>query len=181
MDKADIRKAIKAVKTRLTESEKAQSAMQCLNLVETLNEFKQSSNILLYASLPDELQTSEFIERWRYDKHLFLPRVNGELLDILPYQHDALSEGAFGISEPQGCNVVDIQTIDLVIVPAVAFDRLGNRLGRGRGYYDRLLGGARTTKLGIAYDLQIVEQLPTEAYDVKMDIIVTEKRIIRIN
>lgn len=77
---------------------------------------------------------------------LYLPRVNGDELDILPYSPESLHKGAFSILEPDGNECTDVDTLDLIIVPAVAFDRRGNRLGRGKGFYDRLLQKAKCPK-----------------------------------
>ncbi len=177
--KVDIRRDIKHRKQLLSEQEKADAARRCFDLLEQCPEFAAASNVLVYASLPDEISTAAFIDKWQSGKQLFLPRVNGDNLDILPYQPSATGKGAFGIEEPTGSDCHDIAEIDLVIVPGVAFDRSCNRLGRGRGFYDRLLCQARCPLIGVAYGLQIVEELPAEPHDIKMTAIVTEKEIIR--
>lgn len=130
--------------------------------------------------LPDEISTDEFISRWYGRKQIFLPRVNGDDLDILPYRPGDTAEGAFGIDEPTGNECRDISEIDLVVVPAMAFDRRGNRLGRGRGFYDRLLHNATCPLIGAAYAIQIVEHIPAEPHDIKIPTIVTDEETIRI-
>jgi len=77
----------------------------------------------MYHSLPDELSTRSFIARWAERKNFFLPRVNGVNLEILPYDRSRMALGAFHIEEPQGDDIVDISRIELVVVPAVAYDR----------------------------------------------------------
>lgn len=137
--------------------------------------FIVAENILLYHSLPDELSTREFIEKWASRKHFFLPRVNGVNLDILPYDRTRMAMGAFHIEEPQGTDTARIDQVELIIVPAVAYDRRGNRVGRGKGYYDRLLADSRATKIGVGYDFQLIdEEIPAEPHDVAVDIVVTE-------
>ncbi len=177
--KADIRRDIKHRKQLLTEQEKADAAHRCFALLEQCREFTDARNVLVYASLPDEISTVGFIDRWHNEKRLFLPRVNGDDLDILPYSPADTDKGAFGIEEPMGNDCHDIEDIDLVVVPGVAFDRKGNRLGRGRGYYDRLLNQARCPLIGVAYSLQIAEELPAEPHDIKIPVVITEKEIIR--
>ncbi len=177
--KADIRRDIKHRKQLLTEQEKADAAHRCFALLEQCREFTDARNVLVYASLPDEISTAGFIDRWHNEKRLFLPRVNGDDLDILPYSPADTGKGAFGIEEPMGSDCHDIEEIDLVVVPGVAFDRKGNRLGRGRGYYDRLLSQARCPLIGVAYSLQIAEELPAEPHDIKIPVVITEKEIIR--
>ena len=87
-----------------------------------------------------------------------------------------LAIGAYGIEEPTGALFTDYATIDLVIVPGVAFDRDGNRLGRGKGYYDRLLPRIPSAyKVGICFPFQIVEEVPAEPFDIRMDEIITQQ------
>ncbi len=177
--KADIRRDIKHRKQLLSEQEKADAARRCFALLEQSQEFKDARNVLVYASLPDEISTADFIARWHKEKQLFLPRVNGDDLEILPYTPTSTDKGVFGIEEPTGSDCRPIEEIDLVVVPGVAFDRQGNRLGRGRGYYDRLLCEAHCNLIGVAYSLQIADELPAESHDIKIPIVITEKEIIR--
>jgi 5-formyltetrahydrofolate cyclo-ligase len=81
----------------------------------------------------------------------------------------------FGIGEPTGPIWTDLDAIQIIIVPGVAFDRSGNRMGRGRGFYDRMLKSTvGALKIGIAYDFQMLDEIPVEPHDVKMDRIITE-------
>lgn len=127
--------------------------------------------VLLYHSLPDEVDTHDFIRRWAGQKRILLPVVKGEDLELRPYTGDnCLAEGAFHIDEPTGPAFTDYVAIDLAIIPGVAFDRQGNRLGRGKGYYDRLLPRLENTyKIGLCFPCQLVDRIPAEAHDVKMD------------
>lgn len=142
--------------------------------------FRQASCIALYHALPGEVQTADFIERWYKQKRLLLPVVKGNDLQLLVYAgKESLQTGAFGILEPSdNCQVVPEEEIDLVIVPGVAFDRQHNRLGRGKGFYDRLLSTLSAPKLGICYDFQLKDQIPVEPFDKKMDMIITNKEIL---
>lgn len=91
----------------------------------------------------------------------------------------SLRPGTIGISEPpDDAPAVPIQDIDLFVVPGVAFDPAGARLGQGVAYYDRTLPAARGLKVGFAYDFQIIPEVPTEAHDVRMDLVVTDRRVI---
>lgn len=180
MNKEDIRIRIKAQKTLLSEQEKREAARAAFAILEKHAAFVMANNILMYHSLPDELSTLEFIDKWSATKRFFLPRVNGVNLDILPYDRSRLSLGAFQIEEPQGDDVADISEIEMVVVPAVAYDRKGNRVGRGKGYYDRLLASTKATKVGVAYDFQLVDEIDAEPHDVKVDIIITNGGITTI-
>ncbi|MDE6633357.1 MAG: 5-formyltetrahydrofolate cyclo-ligase, partial [Muribaculaceae bacterium] len=136
--------------------------------------------ILMYHSLPDELQTLKFLKKWSDRKHFFLPRVNGVNLDILPYEESRLELGSFHIEEPTGDSYANVEDMELMIIPAVAFDRKGNRLGRGKGFYDRLLATAKATKIGVGYEFQLFDSLPAEPHDVAMDMIITQKTVIKM-
>jgi 5-formyltetrahydrofolate cyclo-ligase len=102
-------------------------------------------------------------------------------LEVLPYNRSTLQLGAFQIEEPQGDEVSDISDIELIVVPGIAYDRRGNRVGRGKGYYDRLLTSTRATKIGVGYDFQLVDEIDAEPHDVLMDVIVTEHELIHVH
>lgn len=180
MKKEDIRRNIRARKTLLSAEEKAEAARRVFDRLEKSVAFTMAENILMYHSLPDELSTHEFIERWADRKHFFLPRVNGMNLEILPYDRSRLARGAFLIEEPQGDDIASIERIELIVVPAVAYDRCGNRVGRGKGYYDRLLADSNATKIGVGYDFQLVDEIDAEPHDVSVDIVITESNDITI-
>ncbi|MGM9840933.1 MAG: 5-formyltetrahydrofolate cyclo-ligase [Candidatus Limisoma sp.] len=157
---------------------KVQAERQATARLMGLPEFVSARTVLAYHALPDELSTAQMLAA-AADKELYLPRVNGDELEIVAYNPASLACGAYGIQEPVGDTTVEIESIDAVIVPAMAYDRSGNRLGRGRGYYDRLLTGSRCRKIGFVYDCQIVDCVPTDRFDVAVDVIVTDKQIIR--
>ena len=140
--------------------------------------FLKSRNILLYHSLPDEVQTASFIEKWYKEKNIFLPVVEGNDLTIKKFEPKNLIKGSFNILEPQGDPINDLAIIDLAIIPGVAFDRKCNRLGRGKGFYDRLLKNLKCKKIGIAFTFQIIDSVPVDEFDVPLDGIVSEKEII---
>ncbi len=175
MKKDEIRRCIRARKALLDDDERRQAALRVFEAVQGRAAFTMARRILMYHSLPDELSTLEFIDRWHTEKEFFLPRVNGLNLEILPYDRSRLHLGAFSIEEPDGTETVDINDIDLVIVPAVAYDRQGNRVGRGKGYYDRLLSTARSlTTIGVGYGFQLVDEIDADPFDVAVNFIVTD-------
>ena len=179
MDKHEIRKAVKAVKKLLTPEQRTEAAARAMAAVEALPQFQQAEHVLVYHSLPDELSTIAFIERWAERKYLYLPRVNGDDLDILAYDPAQLATGAFNISEPTGGELVDAERIELVIVPAVAYDRRGNRIGRGKGYYDRLLRRTHALKVGVAYQCQICDDFTPDEFDIPVDVVITDQGVIK--
>lgn len=115
---------------------------------------------------------------WKEDKRLLLPAVKGDNLIICNYHPEKLKTGSYGIIEPQGNGITDLSVIDMIIIPGIAFDKKRNRLGRGKGYYDRLLPQVTGCKIGICYDCQITDLLPTEKHDIPMNYIISESGII---
>lgn len=180
MKKDDIRRTVRARKTLLNDDERISAADAVFSTLEQMAAFTLADHILMYHSLPDELSTHRFLEKWHDKKRFYLPRVNGVDLDILPYDRTRTHLGAFHIEEPDGDDTVDISAMDLVIVPAVAYDHNGNRVGRGKGFYDRLLRECRAMKIGVAYDFQLFDEIDTEDHDVSVDIVVTQNRTLRI-
>ena len=135
--------------------------------------------ILLYASLADEVNTHELINTLlQQGKTLLLPVVvDDHTMKICRYTHDTnVGHGSFGIMEPQAEAFTDYEQIDLILVPGMAFDRHGHRLGRGKGYYDRFLSQAKDCyKIGVCFPFQLVDEVPTDEHDVRMDEIITQK------
>lgn len=168
------------MKEMLTEAEKKEAALEVFHRLEKTAAFILAERILMYHSLPDELSTHAFLSKWASKKRFYLPRVNGVSLDILPYDESRLELGSFHIEEPTGNDVVNIDEIELVVVPAMAYDRKGRRLGRGKGFYDRLLSSSKATKVGVGYEFQLVEEIPTEPHDINMDIVITQQATILI-
>lgn len=137
--------------------------------------FRAAHTVLLYHSLPDEVYTHDFIKKWSDKKQILLPVVIGDDLELRIYTGlEELATGSYGIEEPTGELITDYSSIDFIAVPGVAFDRHGNRLGRGKGYYDRLLPHIPSAyKVGICFPFQIVEEVPADTFDVRMDEIIT--------
>lgn len=177
--KNTIRQQIKELKRSISESNKIEATNKVASAIEQLPYFKSASNILLYHSLPDELNTHSMINEWGIHKSIFLPRINNNDLEILHADNTQL--GAFNIQEPVGSTTVPLSTIDVAIIPGIAFDKNGIRLGRGKGYYDRLLCQCDVLKVGICYDFQLMDKLPSDTHDIPMDIIITPKQTIIIN
>lgn len=178
MNKDEIRLKIRTRKTLLNEDERRSAARKVFDLVEKTAAFMMADHILMYHSLPDELSTLEFIEKWSSRKHFYLPRVNGLNLEILPYDRSHLKLGAFNIEEPDGDDTASIDSIEMIVVPAVAYDRNGNRVGRGKGYYDRLLARSKAIRVGVGYDFQLVESIDIDPHDAPVDIVITQQGII---
>lgn len=140
--------------------------------------FLSAKTLLIYNSLPDEPCTRFLLDSSLGHKRVLLPVVEGDELRVKEYTGSAnLNAGAFGILEPEGAPFTDYSVVDLIVVPGVAFDAAGGRLGRGRGYYDRFLknsGLAGVYKIGIAFSFQLVDRVPVEQHDIRMDEVLTE-------
>lgn len=178
--KTDIRKKIRDLKTIMTEVDRLTAADSVFERLEQTAAFMLADNILMYHSLPDELETLRFLRKWSGRKKFFLPRVAGVNLELLPYDETSLSEGYSHIQEPTGDDIFPVDDIEVIVVPGIAFDRKGRRLGRGKGFYDRLLAESKATKIGIGYEFQLIDNVPAESHDIPMDIIITEKTTIFI-
>lgn len=181
IDKKELRAKVKMMRRMLTDTEKKRAAQEVFSRLEKTAAFLMANNILMYHSLPDELSTIEFLNKWSAKKHFFLPRVNGVNLDILPYDRQRLELGSFHIEEPTGDDLADPASIELIVTPGVAYDRKGNRIGRGKGYYDRLLKETRATKIGVAYHFQLSdEEIEVEEHDVPVDMVITDECVITV-
>ena len=148
---------------------------EVLQRLEAAPHFQQAQVVMLYYSLPDEVNTHDFVERWAESKQIILPVVVGDDLELRTYhgRHE-LVQGAFGIEEPTGAHFLHLEQIECIVVPGVAFDSQGNRLGRGRGYYDRLLPRLpQAWKIGLCFPFQRVEEVPTEQLDIRMDEVIS--------
>lgn len=173
MDKVTLRQFIRGCKAGLSLKQMEEESLAVFNHIEQLQVFIQSNNILLYYSLPDELPTVNVINKWTKCKNIFLPRVNGDLLEVVPYDNTISCDNRFHIYEPQGQAVLPCE-IDLIIVPAIALDKDRNRMGRGKGFYDRLLAETKAFTIGVAFDCQLVEQVPTEKHDIPLNAVITQ-------
>lgn len=168
---------MRELKRAVTPEEKLRRSETVMRGVEALPEFQRARVVLLYWSMADEVQTHAFVERWYKEKTLLLPCVDGDDLRLRQYTGpECMVAGEqFGIGEPTGEEWTDLDAVELIVVPGVAFDRQNNRMGRGRGFYDRLLKSTpNAVKVGVAYDFQILDSIPVEPHDVKMDRVITE-------
>ncbi len=171
MNKTEVRALIKRSKESLTDDDKKHSAQAVFAELEDLPLFQKSQSILCYWSLPDELSTLLFIEKWKDHKEIYLPVVRGADVELVLYRGAAfMQKGKFGILEPTGEFLREPNKIELGIIPGIAFTKQGYRLGRGGGYYDRLLPNLPGMyKLGVGYGFQCLENIPLEPHDIRLD------------
>ncbi len=158
----------------------AEMSSQIVSRIEALEEFRCASTVAVYWSLESEAATHDLVRKYASLKRIVLPVVTGDVMHFAEVDGDCanLSEGAFGVMEPREGRVCLPEDIDLMLVPAMAFDRRGGRLGHGKGYYDRYFEHYTGPKVGICFDFQLVDEVPCEPFDVRVDAVLTEKEYI---
>lgn len=178
LTKQEIRKSIRAEKKNHSQQELSMWSEEICCILENSERFIQAKTVLLYYALPDEVDTIHLIRKYAGRKQILLPVIQGASLSIRRYESGQLlsDNNAFGILEPTGPDIKLKETdIDLAIIPGMAFCRDGRRLGRGKGYYDRLLSDLPDTvyKMGLCFPFQMLEEIPTETHDILMNQIIT--------
>ena len=185
--KDEIRKNIAKTLEALSESEVEEKTKKIENRLFEFANFLEANIALLYVNSISEVKSLQIIKRClNYKKIVILPAFDTATHEMNLMKIDNADEdlviGPRGILEPNSsrCNVVPIECIDIAIIPGVAFDEKGGRIGSGEGYYDRLIPKLpiTTRKVALAFEYQIIPQVQMESHDKYVDIIITEKRII---
>lgn len=175
MLKPEIRRAVRSLKRQYSKEQLEEMSLEIVEKLLAHPQVQSSRAILLYSPLPDEVDVSPMLDTLA-GKTVLLPKVTGDTsMELRLYTGmEGLSAGAFGIMEPTGEVFSDYQSIDLAVVPGMAFDAEGHRLGRGRGYYDRLLAQLPNVyKIGVCFSFQLMEAIPADMTDVPMDEVVS--------
>lgn len=183
--KRSLRKEILAQRNELPEEAVAEKSQRIRKRLLALAEFKKAKVVMFYVAKDKEVRTERIIrESLRMGKRVAVPLSRVEERNLIPLlltDYGELIPGAYGILEPEKkCHrPIPLKNLELIIVPGVAFDRQGQRLGFGGGFYDNFLGKvpANIPRLGLAFELQMVEELPVGGNDAPVDGIITEKRI----
>lgn len=170
MTKRELRQQIRAQKKKWAAQLPELSEQICRKVL-ALASWQEAGTLLLYYPLPDEVDVRPLIKvAFESGKRVLLPVVSGEELELHLYEgEETLKEGAFGIMEPTGPSFApeNYDEIELALIPGMAFDKSGHRLGRGKGYYDRLLPKLTKAKLtGICFPFQLLEEVPAEPHDI---------------
>lgn len=184
-DKEELRKLILAKRGTLAEEQRREKSRAILKNILDLPGFVTAKTIMAYLDFRGEVETRELAAKiLSMGKRLVVPlcHMNNLIPCLINNLEQDIHAGTWGILEPQKDRIRPLPPleIDLVIVPGVAFDYKGNRLGYGRGYYDRFLPKIRDGVLavGLCFDCQIVESIPTDEYDIKMSLLITENGVI---
>jgi len=170
-EKKLIRLQVKKMKANISYHDKTKYSLSVLDKLEQDKDFINSKCIIAYWSMKDELITHDFIEKWYSMKKIFLPVVIGDILEFRLFEGRSKmkKENSFGIYEPIGEILKDWNLVDYAIIPGVAFDKSNNRLGRGKGFYDKILNGINAVKVGVCFEFQIFKRIPIETTDIPMD------------
>ena len=176
MTKEELRRLVRSQKRMYSAPQLQAMSAEAVARLMALPQMAAAKTVMLYYSLPDEVSTHELAGRLvERGKVVVLPVVTGPTeMELRRYRSaDDLSMGAFGIMEPTGEPFTSLAEIDLAVVPGMAFDTRGNRLGRGKGYYDRFLSQLpQATKVGLCFPFQKFPGVPTDENDVRMDLVI---------
>jgi 5,10-methenyltetrahydrofolate synthetase len=183
--KAALRRAVLLRRDALPGGERALLSARIVTTILDLRTYQEADVVLAYASFGTELQTDELLRRVLADgKTLVLPRVERGGLGLYEVRDlgGDLASGTWGIREPEPdrCPPADAGGVGFALIPGVAFDRRARRLGYGGGYYDRLLAGGLpegTPLVSGAFEVQILDEVPTDPHDAPVDVVVTEKEV----
>lgn len=186
-EKRDVRQKMLLTRKKIKKELRAKKSAEIINRLVSLDEFQGVKRVMVYVNFQEEVETRRLIEYfWEQHVEVVVPICDPkkrELNASLLYSFDELAPGNFGVLEPtkQAIRLVDVDTIDLIIVPGLAFDRHGGRIGYGAGYYDRFF--ERTpdaTIIAVAYAEQIIANVPMEPHDKRMPYIVTDNEVIHV-
>ena len=184
MDKAGFRRELMNCLLAISAEQRSEKSRKaCENLV-SMEQFRQASTVMMFVSLPHEVDTSEAIlHAWQHRKVVAVPKISWQQRHMIAVQINSLETGfstaASGLRTPISGVPVPFGEIDLVVTPALGFDKKGNRLGRGGSYYDRFFANAelKATRCGFGFAEQVLDSLPVTDQDEPVDILVTDEQI----
>ena len=180
-EKQSMRELLVQKRRMLSAEERALYSQQVLEQLEQMRCFQEAKTVLLYYPVQNEVDVLPLVKRYKREKTLLFPVSHRRGMTVHPYAGNAMMHrGKFGIPEPT--TPAYEGEIDLVIVPAVAFDETGRRLGRGGGYYDRFIKKlTHTIFIGVGYDFQLVEQVPSSQHDQCVHRVILPSRTIQVS
>ncbi len=185
MDKTELRLKLQNCLLAITEQQRSEkSSKACRSLIST-PEFQNASAVMMYLSLTHEVDTTDAIlQAWQMEKIVAVPKISWQQRHMIPVRINSLeagfSTGASGLRNPIAGEPIPFDQIDLVVTPALGFDRQGNRLGRGGSYYDRFFTNKelKAPRCGFAFAEQLVDSIPVTECDEPVDFLVTDEEII---
>ncbi len=184
--KKELRDHLRGVLAGLSPAEIKERSLAAATLLFQQPEYRKAEILMIFLSLHNEIDTAPIALRaWQDRKRVLAPKISWDQRRMLPIQIDSLfdgmTSGAMGIREPANGMPIPVSLIDLVIVPGLGFDLHGNRLGRGRGFFDRFLAHKdfRGVSCALAFEDQVVENVPAGEHDIPVDMLVTDKQVRR--
>lgn len=181
-EKKDIRKEVLEKRMALTKEELVEKSKIICNSFLELPQYKEADLIYIYMDFKNEVMTKQIIEdAWEKKKRVAIPKVveNQIIFYELVKEQEKLKEGYFGIREPKMSQPI-MDSEGLMVVPGIAFDKQGYRIGYGKGFYDRYLHANNIKhKISLVFELQMVDKVPNDKYDIPIDMIITEKQMIQ--
>ncbi len=184
--KETIRKLVRKQLSAMSPTVAHTKSMAACKRLMTLPEFEKATTVMIYLPIPGEVDVSPLALRgWQEDKTIAAPKLAWDKRHMVPIQIRSLETGLVEsrsyLREPADGEPVSLDMLDVVVVPALAYDRKGNRLGRGGGFYDRFLATRdfKGVSVGIAFREQVLDELPVGEHDVPVDIIVTDEEVLR--
>ena len=185
MDKDELRRRLRKCLLEMDEEQRSEKSKKaCRNLTST-PQFQEASAVMLYLSLPHEADTSEAIlHAWQLGKVVVVPKISWQQRHIIPVRISSLETGfsteVSGLRNPVTGVPIPFEEIELVVAPALGFDKKGNRLGRGGSYYDRFFANARlrACKCGFAFAEQWIDAIPVTEHDKPVDFLVTDREVV---
>ena len=185
VSKAEIRQQMQRQRKALLPGDIENKSREIASRATHLDLFQAAETILVYRALPEEVQTGQIIELARQvGKHLCVPYLEDVQKDLQvaqwPEEPENWIAGPFGILQPKAARIIPAEALDLVLTPGLAFDNCGGRLGYGKGYFDRLFASTRPDcfRLGLAFDFQVIDEVPMSPDDQVLNGVVTEKRTL---
>lgn len=187
--KKELRKEAKSYRKSLSENDRLDKSNAIINNLKALKEYQKAEVILMYASLPDEVETLSFIHELTEEgkKQVYCPVTQGDEMEFYKISSlEDLKEGNFHVLEPESlaeCRLVlQNNVLYCMLMPGLMFDKKGNRLGYGKGYYDKYLArvpkDVNLTTVALSYDAMVKDAIPAEETDWRADYVVTENEVI---
>ena len=175
-EKSSIRTIVRRLKSNQPAHEYMAASASIMQQMEMLPEFADAKTVMAYWSITGEVFTHDAIRKWSQSRKIILPSVDGDVLQLKQYigTDNLVAGDRYQIPEPDGPLFADVESIDLIIVPGIAFDRQNNRMGRGKAYYDKFLQSLRGTKVGVCFNFQLFNTIPCDAHDIAMDRVISD-------
>ncbi len=175
--KKEIRKEMLKKRDALQKGYVKKQSEKVFKLLKTINAFLNAESFFIYVDFRNEIKTDKIINFLK-NKLVLLPKIGGEEMYAVKKEEET-KLNKYGILEPKSSNAYTGK-IDVCIIPLVACSKKGDRIGFGKGYYDKFLKSTNSLKIGLAYSWQVLDNFESEPFDEKLDIIVTEKEIIEV-